>query len=112
VSLPPPPLGGSSLMAPAAGPASATAAAERHQPNPVDSAAVALASLAVSGPPAEPGSAAASTSLAASASTSAASLASSSQEAESQLDDLVWLEILRGLGEDAPLVHARVSPCG
>lgn len=28
---------------------------------------------------------------------------------ESQLDDFVWLQILRGLGEDVPLIHARVS---
>lgn len=98
-------------MPPAVGLGSAAAAVESNAPESMGPEETALASAATSGAPSEPAAVANDGSSAGgpSPSTSVTCLAAMSQEGESQLDDLIWLQILRGLGEDAPLVHARVS---
>lgn len=98
-------------MAPAAGLGSAAAAVESAAFGSAGFQETASTSAAASGAPSQPAAVANDGSSAGSASpsTSAVSLAAMSQEGESQLDDLIWLQILRGLGDNAPLVHARVS---
>lgn len=95
-------------MAPAARAANGSATADAAE-GPPFSSTVATAAANDAGAEPEPAADGGSVAAGLAPSASSASLASSSRDVESQLDDLVWLQILRGLGEDVPLIHARVS---